>query len=233
MQGGAAARAIAKAYLMPGSSKHASKKEKIKTLARNGDYDEITRLSRSDAGVARALASYLYSDDELLFWRSVKAFGRLAAENPESVRRFVTRLLWQLNDESGSIGRGSAQVIGEMAAHNMELVKNAVPVVVHYLEDYGMLPGVLYAIGRIGSVRPDITRDIELELAAFLEDESPTVRGMAAWALGEMGAGAERVKASLQTLLDDEADLTIYDPAGDTLKNAKVKELARRALEDR
>ncbi len=206
----------------------------IKPLVREGRYDEIVQLASDKPGATRALIRLLFSDDELIFWRTVKTFGILAKELPESVERFVIRLMWQLNDESGSIGRGSAHVLGEMAAANLPLVKNSVNVAVHYLEDHGMLPGVLYAVGRTGAVAPEMIADITDELIDFLSDDSPEIRGMTAWAIGQIGAVDKTLKtnapAELQKLLDDSATLRIYDSEEDAVKEVTVKELAEKAM---
>ncbi|MBI4665865.1 MAG: HEAT repeat domain-containing protein [Nitrospinae bacterium] len=206
-------------------------KETLQSLIREGRYEEALAISCHAPGFARALMSFLFTDEELLFWRTVKVFGLYAARDAETSSRFVRRLMWQLNDESGSIGRGSAHVIGEMAVNNYEVVKTAAPVVVHYLEDEGMLPGVLYAIGRIGSVRPEVTKDVIPELVAILEEyeDSPKILGMAAWALGRIGA--KQADVALRGLLDNGERFSYYDPEEDLMKNAMVEEMARCALE--
>jgi len=66
--------------------------------------------------VVRALFSLLYSPDELVHWRAVKALGRAAAaladEKPQAGRDILRRLFCALNDESGDNGRAVPEAIG-------------------------------------------------------------------------------------------------------------------------
>jgi hypothetical protein len=59
--------------------------------------------------VINTLFSFLYNSDPAIKWNAATAMGaavaRLAHEDTESARVIIRRLMWNLNDESGGIGR--------------------------------------------------------------------------------------------------------------------------------
>ena len=63
--------------------------------------------------------------DLLLRWHAVTAMGivvsRLADENMESARVVMRRFMWNLNEESGGIGWGCPEALGECMARNKRL----------------------------------------------------------------------------------------------------------------
>ncbi len=74
------------------------------------------------------LFSFFYDKEEIIKWRAIAAFGRvvsmLADQNMESARVIMRRLMWNLNDESGGIGWGSPEAMGEITALHPGLAKN-------------------------------------------------------------------------------------------------------------
>jgi HEAT repeat protein len=187
-------------------------------------FDEVVALA-GEPSLVRTLVSLLYDPDELLRWRAVSAIGALAGVKPEQVRPLVTRLLWTLNDESGGIGWTSAPALGEIGRNAPALLASCVRVVVHYLEDRGLLPGVLWAIGRLAPAFPHETREVVPELLPLLDDGSPAVRGHAAWALGEIGDPGAR--GACARLAADEGEARIYTGGG--LVTRRVREWALEA----
>jgi len=78
-------------------------------------------------GVVNPLFSFFYNTEELVKWRAITAMGavvaRLADEDLESARIVMRRLMWNLNDESGGIGWGSPEAMGEIMARHDILAK--------------------------------------------------------------------------------------------------------------
>ncbi len=70
--------------------------------------------------VINPLFSFFYSKEEHVRWHAITAMGavtsRLAAYEMEQARVVMRRLMWNLNDESGGIGWGSPEAIGEIMA---------------------------------------------------------------------------------------------------------------------
>jgi HEAT repeat protein len=173
-----------------------------------GAYAAAAELAARERGGVRALVSLLYDPDERIRWRAVSALGHLAGSHPELARPLVTRLLWTLNDESGGIGWMSAPALGEVGRNSPPLLREAVRVVVHYLDDPTLLPGVLWAIGRLAPAYPAETREVLPELVDRCASADPAVRAHAALALGEIGDG--RAREALGGLGADEASARVY-----------------------
>ena len=67
------------------------------------------------------LFSFLYEGNPVIKWNAVMAMGAvvslLAEEDMEAARTIIRRLMWNLNDESGGIGWGSPEAMGEILAN--------------------------------------------------------------------------------------------------------------------
>jgi len=203
-----------------------SLRPRVRVLLERGDFPAVLGLVAIERGVSRALVSLLYDPDELVRWRAVSALGHLAGAHPEFAQPLVTRLLWTLNDESGGIGWMSAPALGEIGRCAPPLLREAVRVVVHYPDDPTLLPGVLWAIGRLAPAYPAETREVVPELCRHCSSPDPAARAAAAWALGEIGD--ERAREALGRLGADEAPAPLY--AGGELTVRAVRAWAGDAL---
>jgi HEAT repeat protein len=177
----------------------AALKEQVRGLLRAGEYGQVAALAGEERRLARTIVSLLYDADDLTRWRAVTMMGRLALAEPELVRPLVERFIWWMNDESGGIGWSSAPAIGEIGSVAPKMVTGAARVVIHYRQERFLIPGVLWATGRLAKTFPDAVAEVVPELIGFLDDEDPAVRGQAVWALGETGdyraaEGLKRIK---------------------------------------
>nr|WP_315990079.1 DVU0298 family protein [Desulforamulus aquiferis] len=146
--------------------------------------------------------------------------------NPEAVRELIRRLLWSMNDESGSAGWSAPEAIGEIIYHHPKAFGEFVPVVVNASGEDIFHRGILWTLGRIGQADPLLVIGYIPLLTNFLANPRPEVRGYAAWALGEIG-----VKAALPTvqgLIDDKEKLEVYQNRELFIKS--VDELAKEAI---
>jgi len=70
--------------------------------------------------VIAPLFSFFYRYESWLRWRAITAMGeavmQMAGRDMEYARNIMRRLIWNLNDESGGIGWGSAEAMGEIMA---------------------------------------------------------------------------------------------------------------------
>jgi HEAT repeat protein len=188
--------------------------------------------------VVNPLFSFFYSRDPLLRWRAVSAMGAvvaaLATEEMESARVVMRRLLWNLNDESGGIGWGSPEAMGEITARSAPLAVEFAPLLASYVRPDGnylehpiLQRGLLWGLGRLAHARPQLIPDVAESLAPFLTAADPFHRGLAAWAAGPLPQRPTR--AALLALVDDPAVFVFYrEPV---LTEAAVGTAARTALE--
>lgn len=158
----------------------------------------------------------------------------LARKEMESARVVMRRLMWMLNDESGGIGWGVPEVMGEIIASHEGLAKEYASILVSYIREDGnfleyepLQRGAVWGIGRVAQVRPHMVQDAVPHLVLSLESSDATVRGIAAWTTGLLGATAARPK--LEALLNDDSDVLLYQDR--KLLHRSVKSLAQEALD--
>jgi hypothetical protein len=190
--------------------------------------------------VVGPLFSHFYAPDEALKWRAVVAMGMRVAERAEggdieSARVVMRRFMWNLNDESGGIGWGCPEAMGEAAARSPRLAGEFHPILAsyvweegNYLEHPQLQHGALWGVGRLAHARPELIAYAAPWLVPFTRSSDVQHRGLAAWALGPLDATESR--AALQELASDDAALRRFDPETDRLVETTVGDLARAAL---
>ena len=187
--------------------------------------------------VINPLFGLLYHGDPLIRWRAVSAMGavtaRMADETREAARIVMRRLMWNLNDESGGIGWGSPEAMGEIMARHAGLACEYGCILVSYanpdgnfLEHPGLQPGVLWALGRLARVQPAIVAPAIDFITPHLQAPNPQMCGTAVWALRPFVD--HRLAAQLQPLVSDTSRLQLY--IDDALKPCTIGALAAEAL---
>lgn len=169
--------------------------------------------------VVNPLLSFFYNTDELIKWRAVTAMGvvvaHLACEDLESARIVMRRLMWNLNDESGGIGWGSPEAMGEIMARHDRLAKEYACILVSYINEAGnflehemLQRGVLWGLGRLANTRPELVRDAAAYLPLFMRSKDAFHRGLAAWVAGAIPS--EITESLLKHLVVDESRINIF-----------------------
>ncbi len=182
--------------------------------------------------------SFFYSKEELIKWRAIAAMGRVASkladENMESARVVMRRLMWNLNDESGGIGWGSPEAMGEIMAMHKGLANEFCNILrsyicenENYLEHEMLQRGVVWGIGRLAQAWPEILPQTESHIYPFLKSVDACHRGFAAWALGNFKSLP--AAAALKALSEDNAQILFFNDL--QLKPVTVGLLAKEALE--
>lgn len=221
-------------------SERARKKELQSLLAAHDLAGVLLLLERiPPRQLLNPLIGSLCNHDELSKWLAVSALGqvvaRLADQELEGGRVVMRRFMWMLNDESGGIGWGVPEAMGEVMACHPGLAEEFHQVLVaqmredgNYLELEMLQRGLLWGVGRLAGVRPELLQQREAPryLLPYLGSGDSEVRGRAAWALGRLRADAAR--EALAKLAADRGPVTIY--AGGVLTAHTVGELATLAL---
>lgn len=169
--------------------------------------------------------------------RAVSAMGvvvaSLADHDMESARVIMRRLIWNLNDESGGIGWGCPEAMGEIMASHEGMAKEYTPILVsliradgNLLDHEALLRGALWGVGRLAQARPHLLKDSVPYLTPYLEFPNAVFRGFAAWALGPLSASSASLQ--LRSLLNDSSEIPLYKEG--QLKYYTVAELAAQAL---
>lgn len=120
-----------------------------------------------------ALFSFLCSPDKSIKNKAVIAMGevvsRMAETDLESARTVMRRLIWSLNEESGWIGWGSAEALGEIMARNETLAREYHNLLISYIIEgtnnyllYDKLrEEVLLGLKRLSLVRPQLVKEAQ------------------------------------------------------------------------
>ncbi|MBF0565999.1 MAG: hypothetical protein HQK89_12225 [Nitrospirae bacterium] len=133
-------------------------KNTVREYLSKGDNDRIAEMALLDRRNLGALISLSYDKSSEICWRAIhlagKIIGSMAETNYDEARVQVRRLLWNASDESGTIPWSVVEIIGEVVRENPTPFEDMVPIIIGFsnseTEDNIFLPGVLYAIGRIG-----------------------------------------------------------------------------------
>jgi hypothetical protein len=160
--------------------------------------------------VINPLFSCLCSTEPEIKWRAITALGavvaNLAQDDMESARVVMRRMIWNLNDESGGIGWGVPETMGEVMARHEGLAREYVNILVSYIREDGnflehepLQQGVLWGLGRLAQTSPELLQDAVPHLHPFLSSEDATLRGLAAWILGLLGG--PQCESELEPLL--------------------------------
>ncbi|MDD9303525.1 MAG: hypothetical protein HUK40_14775 [Desulfobacter sp.] len=173
-----------------------------------------------DAQLTGHLFSHFYHLDELIKYRSVTAMGELAvrisAHTMEKARIILRRIMWNLNDESGGIGWGSPEAMGEILSKSPQLSKEFKSILFSYLDHRGnhiehemLQRGVLWGIGTYLQAFPqDLTRTTAQQIMAHLDSPDPVRRGFALRAL--LNAGSLDQKRMPPHIKTDNHPIDIY-----------------------
>lgn len=214
------------------------KKEVLRHL-RNPDLDTAMQaVSQWPARqVVNPLFSLLYHGEERIRWRAVTAMGiivsQLADHHRESARILMRRFMWNLNDESGGIGWGSPEAMGDIMARHPGLAEEFHAILIsyirpdqNYLEHEILQRGVLWAIGRLTHTRPHLMQAAADPLIPYLKADDPFLRGLGAWAARPLeGESLRRVRLALA---GDQSPLAIY--YHDEIRSVTVGQLASQDL---
>ena len=193
--------------------------------------EEICRLPPKEA--VNPLFLFFHNSNELVKWRAVTAMGavvsRLADQEKEAARIVMRRLIWNLNDESGGIGWGSPEAMGEIMARDSRLAHEYHKILMsyimpegNYLEHEMLQRGVLWGVGRLAHERPELVESSAQYLIPFMNSHDPFHRGLAAWIAVLFNKPV--TNNLLKEMRDDQAVFTLY--ADGQLKDVTVSSIA-------
>jgi hypothetical protein len=214
-------------------------KQTIKNALVGGDLSTVEQLSLQIPirKLVNPVFSFFCDADELVKWRSITLMGilsaRLADQDMESARVVMRRLMWSLNDESGGIGWGAPESMGEIMARHEGLAKEYSAILGSYIREDGnflehpmLQRGVIWGIGRLAQERPHYLKGSDVHLMKFLDSSDAVHRGLSAWALGNLRSSVAVLL--LNKLLKDETEILFYEQL--KIKIITVSNLAKLAL---
>lgn len=216
-------------------------------LQQEGWREELYKLQDIPA---RRLISPLFgtlcAGQNLLRWRGISCFGlllpRLIQEQGlEAARVLLRRLTWSLNDESGGIGWGAPEAMGEILASNEQLAQeyhrillsfiNPIQEPGNYLEYTPLRRGAYWGLARLAQANPQLLATQQETIIYFLSQEvdDPFILACAALLLGNLQPGAEELQELWHRIQDLPASELELFWNGQLLRQP-VQQIAKTAL---
>ena len=222
-------------------------KKAVLHLLEAGNLDDIrSKLDELPVkDVINVLFSAICRNNDMAHWNAIQCMGvyvaRLAETDMEQARIVMRRMLWSLNDESGGIGWGALESMAEIMACHEGLATEYIHMLISYMREDGeelfqdgnylehevLQRGLLWGVGRLAEVRPEmlLQRNVPDDLLHYLESADATVRGLAARNLGLLGSA--KAVPLLQKLVHDYSPVILFEEG--EVKNVTVGNLAGQA----
>jgi len=207
--------------MRPQAATHRALKIRMRDLLLDADFERaMTGLAAIPPRRAvNPLFAFFCSPTPLLRWRAVSGMGevvsRLAETQMESARVVMRRLMWTLNDESGGIGWGAPEAMGEITARHAPLAGEFAHMLLSYIRPDGnflehpvLQRGLLWGLARLAHERPLQAAEAEPLVRSFLASADACHRGHAAWFLRAFRRCAG--DSDLQRLAGDGACFPFY-----------------------
>jgi len=164
-------------------------KEEIHILLDRDDLKPVLHqlLKHSPHKLLGALYSALLSPNKRIRWHAVTVAGltvsAVALEDLEQARIVMRRFMWTLNDESGGIGWGSPECMGEIMARHHGLAVEYSRILFSYLasreggsdnflEYLPLRRGAFWGTARLAQADPDTAKGAYPQIHKALEHET-------------------------------------------------------------
>lgn len=197
--------------------------------------DRLDRLDELDSIPVRRLTGPLFSllldKDQLVGWRAVTAFGRMVAraagDSLEEGKVLMRMCMWRLNEESGNLGWGVPECMGEAMARHEGLAEEFHSILASYVDDRKgrdgnfldhplLRRGVYWGLGRLAEERPGLAAKGRPSMIRALGEQDAVNRASAAWGLVSLlkadaaGEREDEIRVALAGLEDDREPVTLY-----------------------
>jgi hypothetical protein len=126
----------------------------VRDAVLRGDLDEVDRVIASDRRAMRTLVGLCYHADATV--RDVAASGvaRAAEHHPKLVGEVVRRLIWAMNDESGTNAATAPAVIRRIADVAPRILVPVVPELLRLTADPSLHDELVGAVRRVAEQLP-------------------------------------------------------------------------------
>jgi hypothetical protein len=186
-------------------------KELVRQFVLENRREELIALTEEDTRVMNELKRMLFTTDESMRWQVIDMLGevgkKVAEKRPDIISKLLSNLL-QSAATPGAAAWGSLEAAGAIISINPDLFGEFSPALLAFLKQKDLWKEVTWAIGRIASVQPKLVRYSFKPLRSFLSDHDHMLRGLAAWALGNIGY--DDVMEDLKKLEMDNQKLLIF-----------------------
>ena len=188
-------------------------KKLVRELVDKHDIDSLVALCFDDKKTLRLLQRQLYEPDEEKRWAIARLIGevcnRVATRMPGMVSDLL-HLLFEACADSASANWGAVETIGFIIAGRPDIYGSFTRYILSYIGDPSTRMQVLWALGTIAEKRPDLVRNTAFyQLIGLLDSQEAPIRGQMVRILGRLKA--KEVAGKIRNLLDDKAQVTVYE----------------------
>ena len=149
------------------------KKEVLKFLEQNDFENNLSDIHKFPTGkLINTLFSFLFSTNKTVKANTITAMGevvsKIAEDDIESARIIMRRLMLNLNDESGGIGWGAPEAMGEIMARNEKMAEEYYKILIsytpgggNYLDFEDLQKDVIAGLKRLSAVHPELVEEVK------------------------------------------------------------------------
>jgi hypothetical protein len=110
----------------------------VQELVAQGEIEKLGALVAEEPRAIRHLVGCTYQTDEQIRAVACRAIGRASRHHPDLVQQVVRRLIWAMNDESGTNSLTAPEVVKAVAEESPELLLPLVPDLTRLAADEGL-----------------------------------------------------------------------------------------------
>ncbi len=197
----------------PKRKKKRASKKIVTDLVVQGDIDQLVDYCLDDRRTLRFIQRHLYEPLEekryYCAWLLGKVCARVATRDPGSVADLLHRFFNTCSD-SAATSWGMVEAIGSIIAGRPDIYGAFTRHLLNYMGDESTQAPVIWALGEIAALRPDLIRKIPFySTFQFLEHSSPVMRGLTVRLLGRIQA--KEASFQVMGLQNDQNEITIYE----------------------
>lgn len=123
-------------------------------LVAQGDTEKLGVLVADEPRTIRHLLGLTYQDDEETRAIACRAIGHASRHHPDLVQQVVRRLVWAMNDESGTNSLTAPEVVMAVAEVSPELLLPVVPDLTRLAADEGLHDRLAAVLGLLAEKFP-------------------------------------------------------------------------------
>jgi hypothetical protein len=126
----------------------------LRDAVSRGDLAEVERLVAADRRLVRALLGLTYQADTAIRDTAATGLALAARHHPALVTEVVRRLVWAMNDESGTNAVHAPVVIRSIAEREPRLLVGMVPDLLRLTADPGLREELVAAVRKVAERLP-------------------------------------------------------------------------------
>jgi hypothetical protein len=139
-----------------------SLKAQVLELVAQGDAERLNALVAEESRAVRYLVGCSYREDAPTRKIACQALGRASRHHPDLIQQVVRRLVWAMNDESGTHSLTAPEVIKAVAEVSPEQLLPVVPDLTRLAADEGLHDPLAEILGMLAEKYPgSVGRGIE------------------------------------------------------------------------